>query len=87
MSNRRRLAHERLEIYLVHLLLAYRWLVLILALFLLAYAISLLLINPLWGLIGLLPALYLLLLGNSYNITLYTARLAAWIATLGSHDE
>jgi hypothetical protein len=87
MSNRRRLARERLEIYLVHLLLAYRWLILIVALLLLAYAASLLLINPLWGLVGLLPALYLLLLGNSYNITLYTARLAARIATLGRHDE
>jgi hypothetical protein len=87
MSNRRRLARERLEIYLVHLLLAYRWLILIVALLMLAYAVSLLLINPLWGLVSLLPALYLLLLGNSYNITLYTAQLAAWIATLGSHEE
>jgi hypothetical protein len=87
MSNRRRLARERLEIYLVHLLLAYRGLILIVALLMLAYAISILLINPLWGLVSLLPALYLLLLGNSYNITLYTARLAAWIATLGRHEQ
>lgn len=87
MSNRRRLARERLEVYLVHLLLAYRWLTFIVALFMLTYAISVLLINPLWGLVSLLPALYLLLLSISYNLNLYTARLAAWIATLGSHDE
>lgn len=87
MSNRRRLARERLEIYLVHLLLAYRRLIFIIALLMLAYAIIILFIKPLLGFVSLLPALYLLLLCNSYNITLYTARLVAWIATLGSHED
>jgi hypothetical protein len=87
MSNRRRLARERLEIYLVNLLLAYRRLILIFALFMLTYAIVILFINPLLGLVTLLPASYLLLLSNSYNVTLYTARLGAWVGTLGKHDE
>jgi hypothetical protein len=87
MSNRRRLARERLEIYLVNLLLAYRRLILIFALFMLTYAIVILFINPLLGLVTLLPASYLLLLSNSYNVTLYTARLGAWVGTLGKQDE
>jgi hypothetical protein len=35
----------------------------------------------------LLPALYLLVLSNSYNASLYTARIVAWIATLGREEE
>ena len=87
MSDRRRLARERLEIYLVHLLLAYRRLILIVALLMLTYATAILFINPLLGIVSLLPALYLLLLSNSYNIALYTARLGAWIGTLGRQDD
>ena len=87
MTNRRRLARERLEIYLVHLLLAYRRLIFIIALLMLAYAIAITFIKPLLGLVSLLPALCLLLLSNSYNIVLYTARLAAWVATLGKQDD
>ncbi len=87
MSKRRRLARERLEIYLVHLLLAYRWLTLIIALLLLAYAFAILYINPLISFISFIPALYLLLLSNSYKITLHTARGIAWIATLWREED
>jgi hypothetical protein len=87
MSNRRRLARERLEIYLVHLLLAYRRLIFFLGLLLLVYAIIFLFINSLVGFASLVPAVYLLLLSNSYPVTLYTARLGAWIGTLGRHEE
>ncbi len=87
MSNRRRLARERLEIYLVHLLLAYRPLILISGLLLLAYVLATFFIYPLAGYMVLVPALYLLLLGTSYTVALYTARLAAWISTLGRYDD
>jgi hypothetical protein len=87
MSNRRRLARERLEIYLVHLLMAYRPLLFIVGLLLLVYSIASLFINPLVGFASLLPALYLLLISNSYPVTLYTARLGAWIGTLWRHEE
>lgn len=87
MSNRRRLARERLEIYLVHLLMAYRPLLFIVGLLLLVYSIANLFINPLVGFASLLPALYLLLMSNSYPVTLYTARLGAWIGTLWRHEE
>ena len=87
MSNRRRLARERLEIYLVHLLLAYRRLILVAGLLLLAYAIVVMIASPLAGLATALPAVFLLLLGNSYNIVVYTARMGAWIATLWRTDD
>ncbi len=87
MSNRRRLRRERLEIYLVHLLLAYRRLILIIALLMLVYAVAILYIMPLLGIVSLLPAVYLLLLSSSYNVALYTARLAAWIGTVGKNED
>jgi hypothetical protein len=87
MSNRRRLAHERLEYYLVYLILAYRRLIWIVGMLLLAYAIAIIVASPLAGIATLLPAIFLILLGNSYNIVVYTARLGAWIGTLWRHDN
>ena len=86
MSNRRRLARERLEIYLVHLLLAYRRFIFITGLFLLLYSLAALVYSSMLGFASLIPALYLLLLSNSYPVTLYTARLGAWIGTLWRHE-
>ena len=87
MSNRRRLARERLEYYLTYLILAYRRLILIVGMFLLVYALAIIVTSSLTGTAALLPAIFLLLLGNSFNAALYTARLAAWVATLGSQDD
>lgn len=87
MSNRRRLARERLEIYLVHLLLAYRRLILITGLILLVVAMAAFFINLVVGYLALAPAIYLLLLSSSYDVILYTARVVSWIGTLGSKDD
>ena len=87
MSNRRRLARERLEIYLVHLLLAFRPLIFVAGVLLLVYAIIALIVSSLAGFASLVPALFLLLVSSSYNVTLYTARAGAWIATLGRHED
>ena len=87
MSNRRRLARERLEIYLVHLILMYRRLTLIVGLLLLAYAVTTIFVNRIVGFAALLPAIFLLLVSNSYNAAVYTARLGAWIATLWRNDD
>jgi len=87
MSNRRRLARERLEIYLVHLILMYRRLILIVGLLLLVYAIAAMFVNQLTGYMTLIPAILLLLLGNSYNAVVYTARFGAWIGTLWRYDD
>ena len=87
MSNRRRLARERLEIYLLHLLLAFRPLIFVAGMLLLVYAIIALVASSLAGFASLVPALFLLLLSSSYNVALYTARLGAWVATLGRHED
>ncbi len=72
---------------MVHLLLAYRRLILIVALLMLVYAIAILYMKPLLGIVSLLPAAYLLLLSSFYNVALYTARLAAWIGTIGKNED
>jgi hypothetical protein len=87
MSNRRRLARERLEYYLTYLILAYRRLIFIVGLLLLIYAIATMFINLPSAIVAMIPAIYLLLLSSSYNITVYTARLGAWIGTLWRHDD
>ena len=87
MSNRRRLNRERLEIYLVHLFLAYRLLILSGGVFLLLVTAAILILNSRLGLFILLPAFILLLLGSSFKMVLFTARLGAWIGTLGREDD
>jgi hypothetical protein len=87
MSNRRRLDRERLEYYLTYLILAYRRLIFIAGMLLLVYAVATTFMNLYGGIVALVPAIYLLLLSNSYNITVYTARLGAWIGTLWRGDE
>jgi hypothetical protein len=87
MSNRRRLARERLEIYLVHLFLAYRPLFLICALFVLLFSVALMLMQSPASFAILVIALYLFFLSSSYQALLYTARLVAWIATLGKAGD
>ena len=49
MTNRRRLAREQLEMYLVHLLLAFRPLILISGLLLLAYVFVTVFVYPFAG--------------------------------------
>jgi len=83
MYNRKRLDRERLEIYFVQLLLAYRPFLLIGGFLLLAYAVATMLRSVLFGCIFLLIAAFPLLLGLSYPFVVFTARLGAWIATLG----
>jgi hypothetical protein len=87
MSYRRRLARERLEYYLVYLILAYRHLILIIGLLLLVYAIATIFVNRISGFVALLLAFFLLLLSNSYNVIVYTARLGAWIGTFWKYDD
>lgn len=87
MSNRRRLSRERLEIYLVHLFLAYRPLILSGGVLLLLVSAAILILNSRLGLFILLPALTLLWLGSSFKMVLFTARIGAWIGTLGREDD
>jgi hypothetical protein len=83
MFNRQRLKREKLEIYLVYLLLAYRHLYLLVGIFLLAYAIVVLGKHTLSGSFLLLPAGFMLLLSFSYEAVHYLSRIIAWAATIG----
>ena len=87
MPNRQRQGYELLEIYLVHLLLAYQRLIFVVGILVLVYAIGFIFIRPLIGFASLLPAIFMLLLGNSYNVVVYTARLGAWIGTRGRSGD
>jgi hypothetical protein len=87
MSNRRRLARERLEIYLVYLLLMYRHHIWVSGVLLLGLTLAIMVTNSWAGFTILLPAIFLILLSNSYRVTLYTARLGAWIATLFRDED
>ena len=87
MSTRKRLARERLEFYLVQLILIYRRFILMIGVLLLMYALGTLMMNSVMGFAALVPALFLFILGNSYNAVLYTARLGAWIGTLWRHNS
>ena len=87
MSNRRRLARERLEIYLVHLILGSRPVIMIAGLLLMMYAVVTLFVNSIAGVLMLVPAVLLLLLSNSFPVVLYTSRFIAWLATFwGRYD-
>ncbi len=88
MSNRRRLAREKLEYYLTYLILAYRRLILVCGLILLVYATATMLIGLVAGnVVILLPAIFLILLSHSYTIVVYTARVGAWIGTIWLHND
>ena len=87
MSNRRRLDRERLEYYLTYLILAYRRLILIVGLLLLIYAMATIFINLPGSIVTLISAIYLIILSNSYNITVHAARFGAWIGTIWRQDD
>jgi hypothetical protein len=87
MSNRKQLDRERLEYYLTYVILAYRRLIFISGLLLLIYAITAMSINLSGSIVTLISAIDLLLLSNSYGMTVYTARLGAWIGILWRQDE
>ena len=87
MSKHRRQRREQLEYYLIYLILAYRPLILTSGLLVLAFAIVGLFMDSYASLVILIPAICLLLMGSSYNVALYAARLGAWIGTLGGNDD
>ena len=86
MFNRKKLDRERLEIYLVYLLLAARPFILICGLFLLVFSILILNKSLYSGIVLLIGAAYLLSLGSSFRIALLTAKWGAWLATLGQEE-
>lgn len=87
MSERKRLARERLQVYYATLLMAYRPLILICGILLFVYAFMTI-AHSLWSgvVIGIL-AVSCLLLGNSYPLVVFAAKLAAWVVTVGRKKD
>ena len=82
MTNKRNIDRERLEVYLLHLLLSFRPMLQLGGLILLIASLVAFGPSPLLGCIVLGLALFLLLPTFSYQMTLYLARLGAWVGTL-----
>ena len=81
MAGRRRKDREILEVYLLHLLLAYRPLLRISGLFLSIYALVSLSLSLMVSLFAFWLAILLLALTFSYRFTLYFAKFGAWAGT------
>lgn len=86
MFNRKKLDRERLEAYLVYLLLRLRPLIAFCGLFLLVYSIAILVRSFLLSSVLIVAAVFLLSLSTSFQVVLFTARWAAWLATLGRSE-
>ena len=82
MAKRRNRDREILEFYLLNLLLAYRPILRISGVIILAYSVVTLLVSPTMVSITLGVAIILLSLSGSYQATLYLAKVAAWVGTI-----
>jgi len=87
MSQRRRLDRERLEVYYVNLLLAFRPLLIIVGLLLFGYALLTIGSSLLVGIVAGVLAVLTLLLGNFYPVVVFAAKVAAWVVTVGRKEE
>jgi len=87
MTKKRDLDREKLELYYIYLLLAYRPLLRISGFLLLLYSILTLSINPISGCIALVVAIVLFLPSFSYHVTVYLAKIGAWVATIGKKNN
>ena len=86
MTKRRNLDREGLEVYLLNLLLAYRPMLQISGLLFLVFSVVALSLSPIVGSIALGMGIFLVTLTNSYQVTLYLAKLGAWLGTLGKNN-
>jgi hypothetical protein len=83
MFNRRKLDRERLEVYLVHMFLAYRPQIFVCGMIILLIAFATLLRSLLLGGLLSLLAVIPLLMSLHYSAVVFFARLGAWAATIG----
>ena len=86
-KKRRNFDREGMEIYLLNLLLAYQPIFLILGLFLFIYSIVALPHSVTVGAIAMTVALILAFLGYSYPMTVYLAKVGAWLGSLQKKDR
>jgi hypothetical protein len=82
MPERRNLDRERLEVYFVYVLLAYRPIFRISGLLIVVYSILVFSVSPIVGGAALGLAITLVVPTFSFQATLYLAKIAAWTGTL-----
>jgi hypothetical protein len=82
MTKRRDLHRERMEVCFFHLLLGYRPILQGIGYLLLIFSVIALLSSPLLSIISLGVAIFIVLLSISYTLTLYLAKLGAWLGTI-----
>jgi hypothetical protein len=82
MKKRRNLDRERLEVYLLYLLLAYRPFFRFSALLILLSALVAWSLSPIMSSIALGTAVLLAALSYSYQAALYAAKIGAWVGTI-----
>jgi hypothetical protein len=87
MSKRKQLDRERLEIYLLNLILAFSPLLRISGILLLVYGLVMITFSPEVSVAMGLLAAGMLLPGYSYTAALYWARVGAWIGTVWKQGE
>lgn len=87
MSTRSRLDRERLEVYYVNLLLAFRPFLIIVGVLLFGYSWLTIGTSLLVGGIAGVIAVLTLLLGNFYPVVVFAAKVAAWVVTVGRKEE
>ena len=86
MPERRNLDRERLEVYFVYVLLAYRPIFRISGLLIVVYSIIVFSVSPIVGGVALGLAIFLVVPTFSFQATLYLAKFAAWTGTLFKND-
>ena len=82
MFDRKKLYRERLEMYLVYLMLRYRPFILLTGLLWALCAAYALMLTPLAGGILLVGAAPLLAMGSSYNAIVWASRGISWLVVL-----
>lgn len=87
MSKRKQLDRERLEIYLLNLILASSHLLRITGFVLLVYGLVMIPLSPEVSVVMALLAICMLLPGYSYTAALCCARIGAWIGTVWKKEE
>ena len=87
MAKRRNKDREKLELYFIYLLLAYRPLLRISSFLLLLYSMIGLSLYPISGCVALGVAIVLILPSYSYQGTLYLAKIFAWVGTIGKKNN
>jgi hypothetical protein len=83
MTKRRNLDREKLELYYIYLLLAYRPLLRISGFLLFLYSMLTMSIYPISACVALGAAIVLFFPAYSYQGTVYLAKICAWVGTIG----